>query len=452
MNSVGVHIRQRFTINADRNLGFLLVYLLLASYFLRNYLVWQSINCLMGIMAFLVVVQPDTKNKGSRRIAYWVVVFSLLSIIIKVKTVLFFAFISGILLVIEQSFGKVNRLSIILTLFVCPFFQFAINVFGFPIRLWLTGLAGKALHFIGTDISVQGSVIVCRGQDFLVDTTCMGLKMLVSSLMLSIVILSVYETRMNKRLNWKGIGGFLFLVVLLNIIANLLRIVLIVQFAIMRNSILHEMVGILCFIVYIILPVWAISKYLLRKTQVTLLESSVSFYRKPISLWLQFVYIGLLMFSAILVEKRDRSVSQISKLTSSIPGLVVESLPNRTIKLVSSRSLIYLKRMETFFTPDHNPMICWKGSGFELSEVSAQNVLGRNIYVATLRNNNEKLYTAWWFDNGLKQTINQLDFRIDMLKGSDNYDLVNVTCSSRDNLYAEIENVFQKKIINYFHP
>ena len=451
MNSIGVHMRQRFTIKTDRNLGFLVVYLLLASYFLRNYLAWQSINCLMGIMAFLVVVQPDTKNKGSRRCAYWVVVFALLSIIIKVKTVLFFAFIAGILLVIEQSFGKVNRLSIILTLFVCPFFQFAINVFGFPIRLWLTGLTGKMLHFIGTDISVQGSVIVYRGQDFLVDTTCMGLKMLVSSLMLSIVILSVYEAKMNKRLSWKGIFGFLSIVVLLNIIANLLRIVLVVQFAIMPNTILHELVGILCFLVYIILPVWIISKYLLRKRPVTFLDSSVSYYRKPISLWLQILFIGLLMLSAILVEKRDRLVSQTNSLSLNIPGHIVESLPNHTTKLVSSRSLIYLKRMEAFFTPDHNPMICWKGSGFELSEVNAENIRGRNVYVATLRKNSEKLYTAWWFDNGLKQTISQVDFRLDMLKGANNYDLVNVTCSSRDNLYAEIENVFQKEIINYFH-
>ena len=94
-----------------------------------------------------------------------------------------------------------------------------------------------------------------------------------------------------------------------------------------------------------------------------------------------------------------------------------------------------------FYSADHNPMICWKGSGYEFVQVQEQVVNGTKMYTARLQNKTELLYTAWWYDNGQKRTVNQLAWRWDALKRNTNYSVVNVTAASKEHLDREVKKI-----------
>ena len=86
-------------------------------------------------------------------------------------------------------------------------------------------------------------------------------------------------------------------------------------------------------------------------------------------------------------------------------------------------------------------MICWKESGYEFVQVQEQVVNGTKMYTARLQNKTELLYTAWWYDNGQKRTVNQLAWRWDALKRNTNYSVVNVTAASKEHLDREVKKI-----------
>ena len=155
----------------------------------------------------------------------------------------------------------------------------------------------------------------------------------------------------------------------------------------------------------------------------------------------------LIMCSAYRVKQTDTykkfalSTNQINKYRASefAPGIV---------KLESSESLIYVKYVRGFYDTDHNPTICWKGSGYELQEIEQTSIAGCAVFTALLANGKEKLYTAWWYGNGKSNTNDQLTWRWDMIKGAKDYAVINVTASKKKNLYSEVKDVLQKNSLS----
>ena len=86
-------------------------------------------------------------------------------------------------------------------------------------------------------------------------------------------------------------------------------------------------------------------------------------------------------------------------------------------------------------------MVCWKGSGYVFNEMHEQPVTGGPIYTALLTSGEERLRTAWWYDNGMHQTIDQTEWRLDVLKGGKSYFLVNITSSGEAKLFSEIKKI-----------
>ena len=86
-------------------------------------------------------------------------------------------------------------------------------------------------------------------------------------------------------------------------------------------------------------------------------------------------------------------------------------------------------------------MICWRGSGYELRQVKTIEVGKQEVYSAVLEKENEKLYTAWWYDNGNDRTIDQFDWRWNVLMGKSKYSLVNITAAEPLVLEKEIRKV-----------
>ena len=63
------------------------------------------------------------------------------------------------------------------------------------------------------------------------------------------------------------------------------------------------------------------------------------------------------------------------------------------------------------------------------------------VFTAVLQHGNGQLYTAWWYDNGAKRTIDQLTWRWDVLRGAKPYSVVNVTTVTSDQLVREVKAI-----------
>jgi hypothetical protein len=63
------------------------------------------------------------------------------------------------------------------------------------------------------------------------------------------------------------------------------------------------------------------------------------------------------------------------------------------------------------------------------------------IYTSSLEKANDKLYTAWWYDNGNLKTISQVTWRWDSFRSNRPWVLVNVTAESKPELFNQIRQI-----------
>ena len=107
-------------------------------------------------------------------------------------------------------------------------------------------------------------------------------------------------------------------------------------------------------------------------------------------------------------------------------------------------------------TTGHNSSLSpFAGYYFKLSrtfrqQIQKEKIGTRELYTGMLINGDEKLYSAWWYDNGHTSGISQFKWRWDMIKGSEDYAVVNVTCSGREELEKRLKIIFQQKTLDKF--
>jgi exosortase N len=425
-------------------------YITLAVIALGNYLPFQSVNFIIGLMALPFVLQIQRREKRSYRFGWIVLVCSILCFIIPVSTILYFTICFALFFLIEHFYGRVNLLAVFTIALMSPVFQYFISSFSFPLRLELTKLAGTLFNVVGADAAVRGNVIIHLGNEFSVDPGCMGLKMMETSLLLGVMLIGFYQKRFQRRLmNWKLLF-YLGLIVLLNIIANLIRIVLLVQFSVLPDTFSHELAGIVCLIVYVFLPaVWLASSIIKRspaQNNTVVQFNGVS--KKAILLHL--LILSCISLLAVRVSNTDTyRMANVSLFNTNKNFSVTEYAPG-ILKLQNTQALIYIKYIRGFYDTDHNPMICWKGSGYVFEQIQLEKIGNREIYTGMLINGPEKLYSAWWYGNDHSSTVSQLEWRWNMLKGEKKYAVINVTCSDRGELKEQIKKIFHQKIVDTF--
>ena len=116
------------------------------------------------------------------------------------------------------------------------------------------------------------------------------------------------------------------------------------------------------------------------------------------------------------------------------------------LKYTNEKLLIYLKPATSFYSADHSPLICWKGSGYNFDNEKIILIENQDVYYSVLSTEKgDKLYTIWWYDNVKSQTISQLKWRFDMMLGAEAYRLINVTCSTKEAAIKEAKKLLSTK-------
>lgn len=402
---------------------------------------FSNLNVVIGVclLPFTFFIIGEKRNNLFYATA--MMLFGGLAMTYHIRISFFFALGFYFLWLIEFFIGRVSLLILFLLLFMSPFFIQVITILGFPIRLMLSSYAGALLNFAGVDVQVQGNMMLIDKMNFSVDEACMGLSMLIISLLMGVFVLAHRYRTSGTTLNLLPTIIFFSVAFLLNLIANLIRIVALVFFRIPSENPIHEAIGILCLIAYVVVPLHSLGKWIVyRYGQPT--NNSPSALTLNLFKTLSLIILPLtILYTGTSLKNNFHSATAKHAEIKYSKG-EAEQLKDGISKISTNELLIYVKTIPEFFTGEHTPLMCWKGSGYEFTGITATTVEGNTIYKGTLVKNNKSLYTAWWYSNGHVDTISQLDWRMRMLKGEPKFCLINVTAEDEQTLMSSIESMF----------
>jgi exosortase N len=402
---------------------------------------FSNLNVLIGLclVPFTLLVGGPKRNNFFYIAA--MIFFAALALAYRVRISYFFALAFYFIWLIELFVGRLNALILFLILFMSPFFIQVITILGFPLRLMLSDYAGQLLNLAGLNVQIEGNMIVLSGEVFSVDEACMGLNMLVMSLLMGVFVLA-YCYRISKAtLGLYPTTIFFAVAFILNLITNVLRIIVLVFFRIPPENPMHEFIGVLCLILYVAIPLHFFSAWLVRRHGITTTDS-VSAQTMSHSQIPFIVILPMIILVTGTRLKNNRQDASAKHADISFNNSKPERLNDGISKISTNDLLIYVKTIPEFFTGEHTPLMCWKGSGFEFSGIKSMTVEGSRIYKGTLVKDGKSLHTAWWYSNGQVTTTGQLDWRMRMLKGEPNFCLVNVTAENEQTLMKSIRSMF----------
>ncbi|SHF72164.1 exosortase N [Pedobacter caeni] len=399
---------------------------------LSGYLVWD-ISLYIGL-AIIPYVCRIKAGSLTLRFLIPALLFTVLAFFIPAKSTLFFSLVFTILLLFESFMGKISLNFFFVLTLLSPLFKFFSDTLSFPLRLWLSNTVAETITMAGMPALSSGNVITIDGYEFYIDQACAGLNMLNISLLISLFILSYHQKKNGRTLSFLSLLVMLTLTFLFNIVSNFFRIMIIVIFKIMPGTIMHDLVGICGLIVYVILPLIALSSPFVKRFGKIQQEEKNHIQEKKRLLkqpFLHFILLGCIIFLSVNPDKKPPS--DLSKHNISLKGYQKTNLENNVLKFENKDALIYLKPT-TFYAPEHNPMICWTGSGYEFQLIKKEIISGTEIYTGTLVKGKDKIYSSWWFDNGKMKTINQFQWRWNGAKGNQRFYLVNVNTTKKEDL------------------
>ncbi|GAB2561011.1 exosortase N [Spirosoma aerophilum] len=336
-------------------------------------------------------------------------------------------------------------------LLLSPGLRYFSALFTFPIRLQLSSWAGSLLRLAGLDVQTEGNVLIRNGVEMAVDPACMGLQLTGLSLLIGLFFLIWQERQVKKVVPFGWVIAFAAVAFGLTIVCNLFRIILLVALGAMPNTWAHEWIGLVCVAAYAWLPIWTLSKRLVSSVGWALPKRTNTFtyyswarYKAPVwGLGFFLVGVGVMIMASRPVEPPADPCRTIRNTPTGWSaygaGCPCKPLANGLVQLSKPGVLIYLKPQYDWFSADHNPTACWRGSGYELRRVRETTLDGHPAYIGELRKKSRVLYTAWWFSNGETTTISQLIMRKQMLQNRSQFMLVNVTLSKENDFLRMIK-------------
>lgn len=403
-------------------------------------------NVLIGfcLLPFVLIIS------GKQRMNYiYLVAVILLSIVAysyAVRTFYFLALFLFILFLLELQWGQLDQLVLFLLLFMSPFIQQIMVILGFPIRLQLSAWAGYLLELAGMNIQVEGNVMILNGAAFSVDQACIGLNMLATSLLMGVFLLAhQYRTR-KLSLSFLHLIAFFVIVFILNAGSNLLRIIVLVLFRIGPDHVLHQWIGIICMLIYIVMPLYFTGKWMVGRFGKPLKRDEAD---APVKISpkgkITLTIISILIVITGIAIRQSRSTSTLPHILFHREGFDTTLLDGGVTKVYNENLLLYFKTIPEFFSAEHTPLFCWRGTGYTFGKVKKTTVQGHEIYTGHLQKTGGNLYTAWWYTNGTLHTVDQVTWRWHMLTGKPRFVLVNVTAGSEDVLLQELDTLLSRE-------
>jgi exosortase N len=408
--------------------AFSIVFILLASSpILSHYMVFEFQTILALILAPFAF-KPRYPNRFRQRYFFISLILLILYFLCSIKIFYLFGVGTAILAIVENKRGQLSELPLLFLLLISPILHYAINIFTFPIRLKFSDWSGKILQFAGMPIRVSGNFFEWTTANhqtfsFSVDTACIGLNLMHTGLTALGLWLGFSENQFKKRLPLHTIIALFLITIFLLLIANLLRITLLVYFRSMPHTWSHELLGLSCLMIYVLVPLYFLIPYVYQKIGVSLLADVTNAVSTSPKFW-DIGLIGIILSAYLWTKPIQQDFKTKNLILNDFKKEIVE---DNVVKFTNDSILIYIKPPARFWGSDHSPTICWAGSGFEFTKIQPIQIEKHEIYTGILQKDSILLHTAWWYDNGLDKTIEQSRWRLQAARGREGYRLINIT-------------------------
>ena len=389
-----------------------------------------------------VATIPISIIRGDKKFPFFTIAISFGLITILLPTVIgtYMTICCAILFFLQMWKGGIHFIGLVHLFLASPFFIYISTLISFPIRLWLTKIVSFLLVISGIENKANGNIIEMGDQTFLVDSACAGLHLLSYGILFGTIILSIHIQSKNMRI-WKMINMYLLLILLI-IWGNVVRIYLLVALDIKEDNWMHYGLGLLIFVFQILLPFYFLVEYL--KTN----QSSKNSFQNSV----KFPVVHSIVFSLLIVLVFIRTnyymgTKQDSQLVAK-ESTDVEMISEDVAKIYDGMILTYIKSPVAPYRANHNPMVCWSGSGYAFSHIFKEDVstLGQ-VNMAELKKGEDTLYTAWWFESGQSCTADQWQWRWRAFQTKERFYLVNATSDSKEKLLEKLEDIQSTQII-----
>ncbi|MEQ9168047.1 MAG: exosortase N [Fulvivirga sp.] len=416
----------------------------LAAFFLiyPNYIVESTF---FWVCIITLPISIQSQSNGKDRLTFILTIaLGTLSLLLPTVMGVYLMICLVLIFLLQSIVGRINYTLIVHMLLASPLFLYVKSLISFPVRLELSKIASNLLQLIGMDVRIEGNMVFSGDSSFLVDEACAGMFMLGYGLLFGTIILSI-ATRTRALPIYQLTLYYLILLVLI-LLGNVVRITLLIIFEIMPDQWMHEALGVIIYVFQILIPFYFItnlgSKHLLGKNHSSIKNGLPIFPLKRYA-------IMLCLLCCVII-------AQVSKVNSTPPnqvsftrvGFKSVGLKNNITKLQNEQALIYIKPPVAPYRADHNPMICWQGSGYKFKKIEKWSVNKTSINHAELIKGDDKIYTAWWFVSENYQTGDQLEWRKQGLMKGESYYLINVTCNSKQELHKQVQNLLTQNILS----
>ncbi len=410
---------------------------------------WLSLDYNLILLALAIPFAAKTKgSQKSVRFGLLAVALMLLYPVLKLSSIYFFAFACSVLFFYEGLVRKLNLIPFILIIIASPVAGTLIELIGFEIRMYLTQFAGNILSFLDSSYSSSGNIIMIGNEEFHVDPECMGLKMVVLGFFSTLVMIVQTEKKVAKVFSWYQYLILFFISGLCIILANLFRIIGLTLLKSYPDTLSHEIIGVVTFVIYVLVPIYFLLKLFSRKMRIAKSDSK----RNNLKPWIVWAIISLLIGLAILfrispVKKNETKFVRPAELNFDI-GEYNYSIENlNVVKLVNEDMMIYVKPPSNFYAPDHSPILCWRGCGYKISHEKEVEINGTKVYYSQLELEKDKLHTIWWYDSDMTKTSSQVKWRLETVLYGKDFHLINVVSEDKNLLFEKAEELLGIDVI-----
>jgi exosortase N len=341
--------------------------------------------------------------------------------------------------------GGIHFIGLIHAFLASPFFTYVSSLVSFPIRLQLSKAVSYLLNHSGIENNPDGNIIHLKDHSFLVDQACSGMYLLGYGMLFGTLILSIRIR--TKSVSWKWLLLHYSLLLSLIIWGNLVRIYFLVVFNIESGHWMHDGVGLIIYLIQILLPFYLILRIGRKRIEKASYEHS-SAPRFPIHKYTLLIVLLISLFVRVGIKRTEEALQD---PVISLAGFDSEVLKSNVTKLHNDHTLIYLKSPVAAYGAEHNPIICWSGSGYEFQKVEKIMVSNHEVNAAELKKDADVLYTAWWFESTVSKTGDQWDWRWKAIYYGEDFYLINVTCSTKENLNDQLKILLEKNTLIQMH-
>lgn len=402
-------------------------------------LLWLSLQHFDGIQWFGFAILPfilrlDKREKGGSGYLWLGLLFTAFNALLGQTYWAFAAGLSLIYHLLNTRVGKLNAVAFYTIIFYLPLTKSFFTLFGFHIRMFITKWAGVILSFFDDSVTYFGSRIWIEGAEFTVDAGCMGLRLVITGFLLTLLIVQQVFKRKGITPKTYHLGMFLSASFVLVIVANFARILMVIAFRSAPETWSHELIGLSSFLKFHVIPMYLLVSRTIKPSSKQNDLPTRTANRGMVDLWMASLLVCLMLSKSVYAPGKARFATH-NIPSVEIPGFELEAEMDGVKRYTNGDAILLIKPMFPLSFSNHHPMLCWRGDGYDVQGEAMDMIGEKACYRANLVRGSEKLETAWWYSTGNgNETTGEWEWRWKALTKGDQFYLVNFVGENTDQI------------------